>query len=337
MRISVIIPVYNAGKTLEACVRSTAEQEWPEIEVILIDDGSTDGTVLLAETLVERYPFVHLMQQEHGGASRARNLGLTEAGGECVLFLDADDLLMPGALKALAEWITEESDACCGRILRGTEKETGRTSVTGILHGDALINEALARPTDLLSIHGWLFRKKIFTENGIRFDPGLRLGEDSEMVLKYLGACRGATLISQAVCRYMIAPESTIHKWKEGQTESYLQTIETVRQTAAGQMRNWPLYVLTTLLLILTHDTFHPANPAGRREQFAEARRLRALPVMDEAFREADLGQMEKLRRQVLTWLKDGQIWPAWAAIRIRQRQNARRAGGRTGDEDAGN
>ena len=329
MRISVIVPVYNAGKTLEACVRSAAEQEGPETEILLIDDGSTDGTVPLAEKLGETYSFVRLLRQEHGGASRARNLGLEEAGGECVLFLDADDLLMPGALKALAEGITEESDGCCGRILRGTEKESGGsavTGVTGLLRGEDLMNAALARPTELLSIHGWLFRRRVFTEHGIRFDPGLRLGEDSEMVLKYLGACRGATLIPQAVCRYTIAPESTIHGWKEGQTESYLKTVEKVRQTEAGRMRNWPLYALTTLLLILTHDTFHPANPAGRKEQFAEARRLRALPMMDEAFREADLGQMEKRRRQVLTWLKDGRIWPAWAAVRSRQKQNARRA-----------
>ena len=153
MRISVIVPVYNAGKTLEACVRSAAEQEGPETEILLIDDGSTDGTVPLAEKLGETYSFVRLLRQEHGGASRARNLGLEEAGGECVLFLDADDLLMPGALKALAEGITEESDGCCGRILRGTEKESGGsavTGVTGLLRGEDLMNAALARPTELL-------------------------------------------------------------------------------------------------------------------------------------------------------------------------------------------
>ena len=326
MRISVIIPVYNAGKTLDACLRSVATQNWPDIEAILIDDGSTDGTVELAEELGKRYPFVRLIRQEHGGASRARNKGLMEAGGECVLFLDADDLLTEGALITLAKHMTGEIDGCCGRVLRGREKDTRQAEEVQVLQGDELINEALARPTERLSIHGWLFRRSIFTANRIAFNPELRLGEDSEMVLRYLYKCRGAAMIPKAVCRYRIDPASTIHGWKKGQTESYLKTLETVQQTEAGKAKNWPLYALTTLLLILTHDTFHAANPAERKVQFAEARRLRALPVMDEAFREADLSVIDGKRRKVLTWLRDGKILPAWAAVKIRQRQNAMRA-----------
>ncbi len=326
MKISVIIPVYNAEKTLEACVRSVTEQGERETEILLIDDGSTDGTIRLAEELREKNPTIHVLRQEHGGVSRARNRGLSEASGEGILFLDADDLLVKGALAALSEGMTDEVDACCGRILRGAEKETGQVMVSSVLTGNDLLNEALARPTELLTIHGWLFRKDVFMENRIEFDPALRLGEDSEMVLRYLDACRGAKLIPQAVCRYTIDPESTIHGWKKGQTESYLKTLEAIQRTDAGQKKNWPLYALTTLLLILTHDTFHPANPATRKEQFEEAKRLRRLPVMDDAFRQADYSQLDKRRRKVLNWLKDGRIWPAWVAVKIRQRQNAWRA-----------
>lgn len=325
-KISVIIPVFNAEKTLEACVWSVTEQDWQETEILLIDDGSTDGTIRLAEELSGKDPTIRFLRQEHGGASRARNLGLAEASGDCILFLDADDQLVKGAMATLSGGLTEEVDACCGTILRGKEKETGRTEASAVLTGDELLNEALSKPTELLTIHGWLFRKSVFTEKGIEFDPELRLGEDSEAVLRYLGACRSARLIPEAVYRYAIDPGSTIHGWKKGQTDSYLKTLEAIQRTDAGQKKNWPLYVLTTLLLILTHDTFHPANPARRKAQFKEAKRLRALPIMDEAFRKADFSALDRKPRQALTWLKNGRILPAWIAVKIRQRQNARQA-----------
>ena len=326
MKISVIIPTYNAAKTLEACVRSVGEQGMPETEILLIDDGSTDGTTALAKQLGESMPGLRLIRQEHGGVSEARNRGLREAKGEYILFLDADDRLTDGALAALEAGIADGTDACCGRVLRGTERETFREERTVILRGPELINEALARPTDLLVIHGWLFRRRVFEIHGIYFNPALRLGEDSEMTLRYLNSCRGAALIPKAVCRYTIAPDSAIHGWKKGQTESYLRTLEAVRQTKAGQEENWPLYALTTLLLILTHDTFHPANPTGKREQLTEARRLTELPVMAEAFRKADLRRLSPGRRTVLRWLRDGRIRLARAAVLIRQKQNTGRA-----------
>ena len=139
------------------------------------------------------------------------------------------------------------------------------------------------------------------------------------MVLRYLGACRGAKLILQAVCRYTIDPESTIHGWKKGQTESYLKTLETIHSTEAGKKRNWSLYALTTLLLILTHDTFHPANPMSGREKNREAGRLCTLPVMKDALNSADLSQLPFAKRTVLICLRKGWIRPVRWAVRLQE------------------
>lgn len=324
MKISVIIPAYNAGKTLEASVLSVTGQAYPELEVILVDDGSVDNTGEVCGKLAGKDQRIRVIRQENRGVSAARNRGLDEAQGDAVLFLDADDMLLPGALSALAAGLAEEADVCCGRILRGTEKETqGKDS--RILRGAELIDEALVRPTDLLTVHGWLFRRDAIAEN--RFHPDLKMGEDSELVLRVLNGCRGAALIPDCVYRYTIQPDSAVHAWKPGQTEQqYLKMLEVIGNTETGKHKNWPLYVLTTLLLILTHDTFHPANPASRREQFAEAKRLLNLPVIAEAFEKADLESVKDQRRIVLQWLKAGRILPAWVAVKIRQKQNARNA-----------
>lgn len=327
MKISVIIPAYNAEKTLEAAVQSVMGQDYPKLEIILVDDGGTDTTGTICDCLTETDNRIRVIHQENKGVSAARNRGIQEAQGDAILFLDVDDFLMPDALKILAASLTDITDACCGKILRGTEKGIpGNEESSQVLQGDELINEALAHATDLLTIHGWLFRKKVFKDNGILFNAELKMGEDSELVLRYLNACRGAALIPQSVYRYSIAPDSAVHGWKPGQAEQYLKTLEVIQKTESSKQQNWPIFVLTKLLLILTHDTFHPANPAGLKEQFTETKRLRELPVIAEAFEKADLSQIKDQRRIVLQWLKAGQILPAWIAVKIRQRQNRKKA-----------
>jgi glycosyltransferase involved in cell wall biosynthesis len=93
--ISVIIPAYNAERWLPETLASVAAQEWPDLEVIVVDDGSTDGTAVFVE---QAYPQWTLHRSENRGVSQARNLGTQSANGEFVQYLDADDLLLPGKL-----------------------------------------------------------------------------------------------------------------------------------------------------------------------------------------------------------------------------------------------
>ncbi len=325
--ISVVIPLYNAEKTLEVCISSVLNQSMQPVEIILVDDGSADGTVKAAEKLCERFPSVRLLQQKHEGTSATRNRGLLEAKSEWVLFLDADDQLAEGALLALTENLDETVDACCGRILRGNErKRHSKANPLRLLNTTELLNRALANPTDMLTIHGWVFRRSVYAEQGIFFNPILRMGEDSDWLLRYLAVCHGAVLIPAWVYRYSISPDSSIHCWKPGQTQAYLDMLDTIGRTSVCQEKNWPIFALTTLLLILTHDTFHPANPADRKEQFQETNRLRTLPVMEKAFRQAELSELGFGKRITLTWLKAKRYLPVWMAIKFRQWQNAQKS-----------
>lgn len=93
--ISFIIPTYNAETYLRACVKSVLAQTVRDIEVILIDDGSTDSSWTIAQKLCAQDPRVHAFQQTHAGQSAARNNGLEHAQGEFIAFVDADDALAP--------------------------------------------------------------------------------------------------------------------------------------------------------------------------------------------------------------------------------------------------
>lgn len=106
--ISVVIPLYNKEKSIEQSLRSVLSQSYDDFEVVVVDDGSTDGSVGVVEAIND--PRIRFVKQENGGPSKARNTGVKNAKGEWVLFLDADDELLTGALAYFAKHISRHDD-----------------------------------------------------------------------------------------------------------------------------------------------------------------------------------------------------------------------------------
>ena len=91
MKFSVIIPAYNVSRYLESCVQSILNQTFENYEIIIVDDGSTDNTGIIADELSQNYHQVAVIHQSNGGASKARNTGISNSSGDYLLFLDGDD------------------------------------------------------------------------------------------------------------------------------------------------------------------------------------------------------------------------------------------------------
>lgn len=91
MKFSVIIPAYNVSSYLEGCVQSILKQTFENYEIIIVDDGSTDNTGIIADELSKNYHQVAVIHQSNGGASKARNTGISKSSGDYLLFLDGDD------------------------------------------------------------------------------------------------------------------------------------------------------------------------------------------------------------------------------------------------------
>lgn len=126
--ISVVIPAYNAGKHLERCLRSVCSQTYTNIEVIVVDDGSTDRTAEIVCSWPD--PRVRLVQQPNGGVSAARNRGIEEADGNWVALIDADD-----------EWMPNFLDLVYGAVERFPEAVAAFANFKDSVTGDALIME----------------------------------------------------------------------------------------------------------------------------------------------------------------------------------------------------
>ncbi len=103
MLFSIIIPVFNAERSLEKCLDSIQSQTYGDFEVLMIDDGSTDNSFSICESYAESDPRFRLLHQENSGPSAARNRGLREARGRCICFVDSDDYVLPDYLEKLAD------------------------------------------------------------------------------------------------------------------------------------------------------------------------------------------------------------------------------------------
>lgn len=101
MKLSIVIPVYNTGNTLERCVESVLGQNYDDYELILVDDGSTDNSPSLCDLYAVGRPFVNVIHQRNRGLSAARNAGIDAARGEYITFLDSDDLMADYTLAVL--------------------------------------------------------------------------------------------------------------------------------------------------------------------------------------------------------------------------------------------
>lgn len=108
MKFSIVIPVYNVKDYLEKCVESVLAQNCDDYEMILVDDGSTDGSGALCDTLAQRKPdHIRVIHKPNGGLGDARNVGLEQAKGEYLVFIDSDDYIAETMLQELSEKIEE--------------------------------------------------------------------------------------------------------------------------------------------------------------------------------------------------------------------------------------
>ncbi len=123
--ISVIVPVYNIKEYLPRCVRSITAQTYQNLELILVDDGSTDGTAALCDELAKEDQRIRVFHKENGGSSSARNLAIQQARGEYLAFVDSDDYISPDMYARLVEGLQKEPEVQVVQIGRDEVDEQG--------------------------------------------------------------------------------------------------------------------------------------------------------------------------------------------------------------------
>lgn len=111
--ISVIIPIYNTESYLEQCIQSVINQTYKDLEIILINDGSTDNSGLICQKWKEQDPRIRYIKKENEGQGIARNLGIIRATGEYIIFVDSDDYLDKNLISKVYHYISEQNADIC--------------------------------------------------------------------------------------------------------------------------------------------------------------------------------------------------------------------------------
>ena len=203
--ISVIVPVYNARDSIDDCIKSVLNQSFRDLELILINDGSTDGSLEKCRAW-EHDPRVRLICSENCGVSHARNLGLQKATGKWIMFLDSDDYLLDNCLEHLLAMAAPDTQEVIGAYTHGTpEQETPHhqavtAQTVARMTLDSINNQLLpefyeVKPLSLSSGCSRLFLKDVIQANTIRFHEELRLSEDTLFNLDYL-ACIDRVMVT---------------------------------------------------------------------------------------------------------------------------------------------
>lgn len=180
--VSIIVPIYNTERYLSKCLESIRTQTYSNIEVIMVDDGSTDGSRNVANGYAERDNRFKLFSQENAGVSTARNHGLDVAEGEYILFVDSDDWLEPQMIEKLVYNMIEYSTDISGCQYDRSTCFTGET--TEIWNRDIVLQNFLIHKQINGSLVNKLFKKKLI--NSKRLDESIKYGEDALFFWKNL-------------------------------------------------------------------------------------------------------------------------------------------------------
>lgn len=213
MKVSVIIPVYNAERTLERCVNSVLRQTYPDVEAVLVDDASADGSRDMLRIYGKSQSRV--ISVEHGrnmGQMLTRRDGCDVATGDCIMFLDADDELPLDAVQRLVE-ARGDADIVCGNILKkrtgGREELIANQPLDTMLHTqiyDHLLTERLKH-----SLCGKLFNAELFRSPDLKYYDGLTISEDGCLFYQLVQLARHLRTVDATVYHYIENKQSTSH------------------------------------------------------------------------------------------------------------------------------
>lgn len=190
--VSVIVPVYNTEKYLPECIESVLFQSYTDFELLLIDDGSTDGSGLICDEYARKDFRIKVVHKSNGGVSSARNEGLDIARGEYVCFVDSDDWVCKDYLKNLVLGMKRGTDLVIAALADGTSPSYSTyfdlNEYFRVYSRLALIYSPCAK----------LFRNKIIIDSCLRFDTNVNYGEDTLFNLAYLLYAKQITLIPES-------------------------------------------------------------------------------------------------------------------------------------------
>ena len=212
-KISVIVSVYNAISTIERCLNSILEQSFGDFELLIIDDGSTDGTAMICDDYAKMDSRVIVYHQENSGISASRELGVQVAKGEYSIHVDSDDWMERGMLEALySKALSSEADVVIcdfyvdGQSIAYTKQQPSALNNVAIIR-DILMGRMIGSTWNKLVKHD------LYSRFNIHFPKDINYCEDACAMISLLLNTTSIAYLSEAYYHYVMNPDSITHKF----------------------------------------------------------------------------------------------------------------------------
>lgn len=282
-KISVIVPVYNVEKFIDRCVESLVNQTFKDIEIILVDDGSTDGSPAICDEWAKKDSRIKVIHKKNGGASDARNAGLDLAKGRYVGFVDSDDFIEPDAYETLFE---EAESKGYDVIYTGnkTYRSDGTFSVNGVLDIEyrkeeipthikkMLYDENLASERDhvVLSASMGIYSREVIEQNSLRFWVGY-FGEDILFNIDFLMHSERVRCLPKSFYHYCYNGESRTQSFKESKIyqifQLYEALVDKVKCYGLQDMEWRAMLMFVDYMIWITKSIILPKGPIARKRE----------------------------------------------------------------------
>lgn len=261
--ISVIIPVYRVEDYLERCLESVCKQTYQNLQIVLVDDGSDDHCPQICDDWAKKDSRIQVIHKKNGGLSDARNVGLEQATGEFVYFMDSDDYIAQNALEVVLDAMVEnDSDA----VVYGYKKIDEQGKIIKVSHIWPGMYSFESEKEKLYFIYkkllkyqiGWeawsrMYRMSIIKDNNLRFEPNAEIfAEDQCFNLYYTLCSKNIFCISDRLYFYLVRNNSIMGKQKEIKLNEAVNLCKKVYDKAEGMnqkyiVRNFA-YIKTSLI-----------------------------------------------------------------------------------------
>ena len=218
--VSIIIPIYNTEKYIRECLDSAINQTYNNIEIILINDGSTDNSQNICEEYTQKYKNIKLFNIRNHGVSYSRNFGIDKSDGEYIVFVDSDDYIENKMIEELIN-VKDEKDGELliynySKVYGTTDKKTYEISNATLNKEEFL--EKFFEYYNKLIVHSpcnKLYKSKIIKENNIKFNTSLTIGEDLIFNLEYFKHCDTFRIVNEYYYHYRFNQESVTNKFRK--------------------------------------------------------------------------------------------------------------------------
>lgn len=231
MKISVIIPVYNAEKTLSKCLDSLLAQSCDNVEIILVNDGSTDSSAEICKKYASLHPEIKYLEKENGGVSTARNTALDIAKGDYITFVDSDDWVTPDYFETI-NGVLNDSDydfiQFSQRIVKGDECSEKLIPAFDSSNHEEIILRLVSDmcKKHINPPHGMVYKRQIIEENAIRFKEDIEVGEDRTFNIQYALNIKSFRVLEQPLYIICLENEESLSRKKRDDLDKQIEKAE---------------------------------------------------------------------------------------------------------------